>query len=285
MDNAVHGLINSEPNVNRISKALTSAVRVGLFTLLFSHCVFAETLLIRANKHDFPATYLRNNHWQGMDILLIREILLRANLDYQFVEKPFKRSLAELHSGDIALMPNLVKNEERSVYLNWIGPTRITCIGLVVLDKDKVLPITSLDDLINIAQQKQKKVAYPHGASYSAFFDFKLKHESTLKDILYFVDDDTPKHKMLKKNRIMGYFADQFEAKRRLLDSNFADKYQGLTLHSYRIEESCTGAYIGLSKKLPKRHYQKLLTAFQSMKDDGSFDKIHLKWTGINPTF
>jgi polar amino acid transport system substrate-binding protein len=220
-----------------------------------------------------------------MDIDLIKEIFLRAKLDYRIVERPFVRSLVKIQSGKIDLIPNLVKNEERSNYLNWLGPTRITCIGLVVLKKDKNIPIKTVEELINFAKQEKKKIGYNNGASYSEFFDNRIKNDPALTEVLYILNDDTLKLQMLKRGRIIGYFSDAFEIRQRILDKEFSHQYNDLALHSYRIEESCSGSYFGLSKMLDKRHYLTLLAAFQSMKDDGTFAKIHFNWVGLKPTF
>jgi ABC-type amino acid transport substrate-binding protein len=271
--------------MNRILKILICAVQISLTTFVFSYSILAETFTIRASKHDFPATYIKDNNWEGMDIALIKEILLRAKLNYQIVEMPFKRSLAQIKNGKIALIPNLVKNEKRSVYLDWLGPVRITCIGLVVLKKDEDMPIDTIDDLIKIAKQKKKKFGYVNGASYSELFDHRLKNDPALAEVLYILNDNTLKLKMLKVGRMIGYFSDEFEIRQRILDQEFSHQYKGLVLHSYRIEQSCSGAYFGVSKKLDERDYQKLTTAFQSMRDDGTFTKIHLNWVGFKPTF
>jgi len=271
--------------MNRVIKVLTFAVQISLATFLFSYSIFAETLTIRASKHDFPAAYIKDNNWEGMDIALIKEVFLRAKLNYHIVEMPFKRSLAQIQNGKVDLIPNLVKNEKRSVYLDWLGPTRITCIGLVVLKKDENMPIETIDDLIEVAQQKKKKFGYVNGASYSELFDSRLINDPALTEVLYILNDNTLKREMLKAGRMIGFFSDEFEIRQRILDQEFAHEYEGLVLHSYRIEQSCTGAYFGLSKKLDKSHYQKLILAFQSMRDDGTFAEIYLNWVGFKPTF
>jgi hypothetical protein len=70
-----------------------------------------------------------------------------------------------------------------------------------------------------------------------------------------------------------------------MIDQDFSHQYTNVALHSYRIEESCTGSYFGLSKMLDKQYYLKLQAAFQSMKEDGAFDKLHLDWVGLKPAF
>jgi len=274
--------------MKRALQIFTSALQISLVTIIFSNAIFAETTIIRANKAEFPATYMTDKMgWAGMDIDVIKEICLRANYDYEIVERPFKRSLALIKTGEIHLIPNLSKTEKRSVYMNWLGPIRITAIGLVVLKKDQHLPIKTCDDLIIVAKQKKRKFGYLTGASYSDYFDTRLKNDPALKETLCMLHSNELHNKMLHAGRIIGYFWDDFESQQRIMDQsqNLNQQYDGLVLHRYRIEGSIGGAYIGISKKLEKTHYQKLKIAFQSIKDDGTFAKLHLKWTGQNPAF
>lgn len=95
--------------------------------------------------------------------------------------------------------------------MHWLGPIRTTCIGLVVRDQDAYLPIKALDDLVKLAQQRQQKVGYLSGASYSEYFDDRLKNEEALNAILYFLPRSEQYRKMLKLGRIVGYFYDDYE--------------------------------------------------------------------------
>lgn len=271
--------------MNSVSKRLTNYSYIALILLFFSHAALAEKITIRADRNDFPATYILEDSWQGMDIDIIKEIFLRSELDYRIVSMPFKRSLIQIQDGTIHVIPNLVKNDERSEYMHWLGPMRVTCIGLVVQKKDLALPIESTDDLIKVALKENKKVGYLTGASYSETFDHRLEHDAHLNDVLYFLPDKEQYFNMLKLGRVLGYFHDAFEIQQRMTDQHFAEQYSELALHSYRIEDSCTGAYIGISKKLDDISYLKIKTAFKTMRDDGSFEKIYLKWLEKKPDF
>tara|TARA_R110001592_G_scaffold59200_1_gene179608 strand:+ start:59054 stop:59956 length:903 start_codon:yes stop_codon:yes gene_type:complete len=269
--------------MNKVSKVFTRLVHITLFILILSKASFAETIAIRAGKNDFPATYMKSDNWEGMDIEIIREIFLRAKLDYRIINMPFKRSLLQTQGGKIHLIPNLVKNKERSVYMHWLGPIRTTCIGLVVQKKDRDLSIKTTDDLVKVSHQENKKVGYLTGASYSALFDDRLENDSSLQEVLHFLPDTHQHLEMLKLGRILGYFHDVFEIRQRMLDQSFAQQYSGLALHSYQIEGSCTGAYIGISRKLDNISYIKIKTSFDAMKDDGTYARIYMKWIGTKP--
>ncbi|MFT7184691.1 MAG: ABC-type amino acid transport substrate-binding protein [Pseudohongiellaceae bacterium] len=271
--------------MNGIFKSLTGCLHITLFLSIFPNATFAEKILIRAESDAYPATYIETESWEGMDIDIISEIFLRAKLDYYIINMPFKRSLIQIKEGKIHLIPNLTKNKERSVYMNWLGPIRITCIGLVVQKKDQVVSIKTTNDLIKVAHQENKKVGYLTGSSFSEIFDYRLKSDSNLQEILSFLPDKNQHLEMLKLGRIFGYFHDGFEIQKRFLDQNYAQQYSGLALHSYQIEDSCSGAYIGISRKLDKTNYMKIKTSFDAMKDDETFSKIHLKWIGTKPLF
>lgn len=268
-------------------KLFTSAVLFSLFTIFFSNTIFADIITISANKDNFPATYVRDKGWEGMDIDVLKEVLVRANLEYRIVARPFKRSLAQMRTGTIHIMPNLVNSKERSAYMHWLGPIRITGIGLVVLEKDQHLPIKTCDDLIKVAHQKKKKFGYLTGASYSDYFDNRLKNDSSLKKVIHYTVTTDQNIDMLQAGRTIGFFYDDFEIQNLIKDQlkNRNKRYEGLVLNSYRIEDSVGGAYTGISKKLDKTRYQKIMTAYQSMIDDGTLEKIHLKWVGHKPDF
>lgn len=259
---------------------MTLRVQIAFLMYIFCNSVFAEKILVRVQKDSFPATYMKGDKWAGMDVDIVRELFAEAQLEYGFVEIPFQRSLIKIKEGDIHLITNLEKNEARSDYMNWLGPMRITCIGLVVQEKDQPLLIKTIDDLITIAAEQNKKIGYLRGASYSPFLDARLQNDALLNDVLYFLSDNLHHREMLKLDRLLGYFYDAFEIQKRMSDPRFSHEYEGLVLHSYRIEDSCSGAYIGISKTLDAGTYQKIVNAFQAIKDEGTLSDIHLKWVG-----
>lgn len=269
----------------RVFKMFSISVPITLLAILFVTNAFAEKIIIRADETSFPATYKKDDKWEGMDVDIINELLSRANLESKYSQIPFQRSIFQIKSGEIQLIPNLVKNESRSEYMHWLGPIRVTCIGLVVQEKDMQLPIKTTDELISVALQKQKKIGYLIGASYSPSLDERLENDAKLRDVLYFLPDNSQHRQMLKLGRLLGYFYDAFEIQRRIADPDFSAEFNGLALHDYRIKDSCTGAYIGISKKMDNEIYQKIIHAFQEMHDDGTFTEMYLKWVGREPNF
>ena len=228
-----------------------AGVILVLLWLLAPLSAYAEPILqIRVDQGAYPATYKKDKQWLGMDIELLEEFLKRAELNYLFTEIPFQRSLLMMREGKVHIVPNLVKNDERAEYMHWLGPTRTTCIGLVVQAQHKDLALLSTDELIDYAVNNDKKIGYLNGASYSEYFDHRLKTDTKLNDVLLFLPSNNQHREMLIRGRIFGYFYDAFEIQSRMSDPRFASLYEGLVLNAYRIEESCTGAYIGVSRQL-----------------------------------
>lgn len=271
--------------MNRAFKRVFNTVTVFLLSIIFFQSVYAQKLIIRVDQNGFPATYLQDGSWQGMDIDFISELMSRASEQYEFVDIPFPRALTKIELGMIHMIPNLVKNSARSEYMHWLGPNRVTCIGLVVQQSTLGQTIESTDELIRVAQEKKQKIGYLTDASYSPYMDERLKNDPVLKDLLYFLPDNVQHRELLKSGEILGYFHDAFEIQYRLKDPLFATDYEGLAVHDYRIEDSCIGAYLGVSKKLDYSVYQSLFSAFEKMKEDGSFAEIHRKWVGKDPYF
>jgi ABC-type amino acid transport substrate-binding protein len=276
--------------MNRVLRMVFSSmsgvlVMFSLFMQSISDSAFAAPVIIRVDQDSFPATYMREGQWQGMDIEFIQSLMARAGLDYSFIQMPFPRSLLQMQEGQIQMIPNLVRNDARSAYMYWLGPNRVTCIGLVVQQKFLNLEIHSTDDLIRVAGEQKKAIGYLIGASYSPYLDERMETDSQLMKALYFLPDNAQHREMLRLGRLMGYFYDAFEIQQRLKDPLFSKDYKGLALHHFRIEESCTGAYIGISKKIDPDVYHSLIAAFESMKKDGSFDSMHRKWLGTEPDF
>ncbi|KZZ13426.1 hypothetical protein A3749_26395 [Oleiphilus sp. HI0078] len=77
---------------------------------------FADSIIVKANPGYYPVTYKEGNHWYGMDTEVLQEIFARADLSYDVVFKPFKRSLIEMERGEIHVIPNLTKSNVRSKY-------------------------------------------------------------------------------------------------------------------------------------------------------------------------
>jgi len=253
-----------------------------MLSFIANNIVKADPIIVRFTN-SFPVSYFDNGVPKGMDVDIIDLVLSRANLPYKVVDWPFKRSLEEMKGGNkVHIMTNLSKNTKRSKYMEWIGPVRYTAVALIVLKSNLNLEIKKSEDLIKISNQKGIKFGDVVGASYSSDFDALKAQNLAFKNSFEFVSDAELNFKKLIAGRILGFFADDFEAQFLINRSNLGDiSFKQFAIHPYRILDSYGGSYIGISKKLGQEKIDKIKKAFQSIIVDGSFSKIYFNWSGV----
>lgn len=69
-----------------------------------------------------PFKYVENGEHKGIDLLLMREVASRMQLDLQIVDCPLKRCLALMQSGQIDVVTALGLRPERQQFIHFIRP-------------------------------------------------------------------------------------------------------------------------------------------------------------------
>lgn len=245
----------------------------------------AKELVVRLSTNSFPAAFKEQGVWQGMDVDILNELASRTGLSLSIIEMPAERSRVQMQNGHVDVVTNQTKNKERSAYMHWLGPVRHTAIAFIVREENRNLPIQSLDDIITIANKTRLRIAYQIGSSYTDELDERLKSDEYLFAVTEFLASKDLYFRMIAKDRVLGFFYDDFEALARIerAHSGEEDHFAGLAIHDYRLPNSEGGAYIGLSKKLNKSIVDKLKSAYQKMYTDGTFTAIYKKWSGTQP--
>jgi ABC-type amino acid transport substrate-binding protein len=267
------------------------AMKIKNFILLLFGClaVFYATqvlaqgeLVVRMNENSFPASFKTAKGWQGMDVDVLDELMSATDLNYKVVLMPFKRAMAEISKGQIDLLANLTKNAARSEHMHWIGPVRNTKVALVVKKRNQGPAINSFDELIEILEAKKQPIGHVMGVSYSPLLDENIANNTRLKAQIWHSSARMQIVEMLQKDRIFGFFQDQFEASS-LITANKNDSskpYSAFAIRQSNIDNSTSGAYFGVSKHLDQNKIDKLNQAFHRIQQDGTLQKIFDKWTG-----
>jgi ABC-type amino acid transport substrate-binding protein len=229
----------------------------------------------------YPTYFVENGEKQGMDVDIVTQVLSRAGLEHLTVSWPFKRSLLEVEQGNIDIMTNLTRNAERSEYMTWIGPVRYTSIALIVPTHSANLSIKESSDLLRLSESTGLKFGDIVGASYSDSFEELKSENRDFKNIFEYVAEPESNYKKLTAGRILGFFADDFEFSSLLNKANQTDDLiNDFAIHSFRVDGSQGGAYIGISKKLSEERIQLIKQAFYELIADGTLETIHKKWAG-----
>jgi polar amino acid transport system substrate-binding protein len=243
-------------------------------------------LTVRINEKAFPAGFLQDSIWQGMDVDVLNELSARTALSYDVIIMPFKRSMSELAKGEIDIVVNLTKNAERSEVMNWLGPVRNTKIALVVAKRNQGPSIADINELLQILTEKRQPLGKVIGVSYSPFLDQQLQENVSLMAQTWSSATRNQIVEMLRKERIFGFFQDEFEASSLIqAHKNRANEpYANFAIRTSTIDNTTLGAFFGVSKKLSPEVMSKLSAAFAQIQADGTLEKIYQKWAGTtNP--
>lgn len=240
-----------------------------------------EELVVRINENAYPSGFKNALGWHGMDVDVLNELMSDTDLKYKVILMPFKRAMTEIAEGRIDLIANLTKSQQRSEYMFWIGPLRTTKVGLVVLKSNQGTTINNIDELISILELKQQQIGHVIGVSYSPFLDDILEHNTQFNGHIWKSATRRQIIEMLHKDRIFGFFQDEFEA-RSLMAANkdgHINAYSEFVIRESTIDNALSGAYFGVSKHLEQTTIDKLNRAFQQMQQDGRLQKITEKWS------
>jgi len=241
--------------------------------------VFGRPITVRVREDAYPNYFIKNDRWQGIDVEIIRLLMEHAGLEYEFVSMPFARSLKAMEAGGVDMMPNLIKNEERSNYMDWLGPVRRYGNALIVQQANNTEQINNYNDLIAAAKRHGLKIGYTIGTSFSPDLDIRMQ-DASFRDSFLFVTDDATTARMLQAGRIFGFFLDEFEARNLMSKQAPAEgmNLTGLAIHPFRVPGSLTGNYIGISKHLPTETRHRLEQSMDALKQSGALEALHKKW-------
>ncbi|MBF0233707.1 MAG: transporter substrate-binding domain-containing protein [Desulfamplus sp.] len=175
-------------------------------------------------------------------------------------------------ASELQIMMNLSKTDERSEFLNWIGPERMSQMVLVVKEGDESMPITIIDDLAKVAKKQNINFGIQQDFFYGHEFMEKLKNKAFAQ---YFEKTINAEHNVqkLKVGRILGFFEDQITMRYRIRTD---PEYKGLALHGFVINYE--PVYFGISKNgISNSTLNKLEQAFTRINNNGTLDKIRNK--------
>jgi len=238
-----------------------------------------ETITVRVRENAYPNYFFKDGQWQGIDVDIVRLLMEHAELNYEFVPMPFARALKAIDTGGVDIILNLVKNNERSDYMDWLGPVREHETALIVQQAHAHEKIDGFPDLIATAHKHGLKMGYALGTSFSEGLDTRLK-KASFRENFIFVTDDITTARMLQAGRIFGFFLDEFEATNLMKEDAPADgmSLAGLSIHTFRLPGSRSGNYFGISKHLPPKTKIKLEQSMEALRQNGALDALYKKW-------
>ncbi len=226
-----------------------------------------NVLLVRVPDKDSPPFYYHDatGQWTGLEVELARALVEGAGFIPEFVGLPWSRALDSMKTGEIHLMMNVSNTPERSEYMAWIGPERMSRMILAVRKEDAALPIQTLDDLVAIAQARGSKFGIKQDTYYSAEFNARLE-DPQFAQWFETVSDELLNPSKVASGRTLGWFQDEA-----LVRYTIAHDPAGanLVVHPFALREE--EVYFGISKAGVSAQMLNLLQeAFLRLEQDGT---------------
>jgi polar amino acid transport system substrate-binding protein len=243
-----------------------------LLLLLFSSGASATENTLQVRVTDFPPNYYLDseNVWRGIDVELATRIIERAGYRPVFSHQPWERGLRSMQIGALDYMTNLTRTQERSEYIGWIGPVLKGEMVLIVRGDNKDLPVASLDDLVKVSRDRNKKFGYQSGVFYSEEFETRMKNDPAFADSFESISQGELNYLKVANGRILGFFESRIASVHRIRHSPV---YRNLAIHPFVL--STSDLYHGVSRAVvDDTTLMQLRKAYKSLENEGEIRKI-----------
>ncbi|HEX2974963.1 MAG TPA: transporter substrate-binding domain-containing protein [Bacteroidales bacterium] len=190
--------------------------------------------LIFAFSEFGPFKFMKDNHPNGLDVQLLREIARKLNMRMEFVECSFARCMEFLKTGEADVVTSLQRRPDREEYIRFIEPPYLTkSAKRFYVRKGYGWRIKKHEDLYGM------RIGVKRGVAYFPRFDSDSK---ILKEA---VNDAFLNLKKLEKGRIDAFINTESEGDFLIKKGGFEGAFEKAP---YTFNEKCD-VYIGLSKK------------------------------------
>lgn len=246
---------------------------VFIYLLLCIGALVGQTIKVRVA--NYPPQYYKNEsgEWTGIDVELIKAVVKEAGMAIEFIEMPWSRALTSIKTGEIDIICNVSKTDERSEFMQWIGPERYTQMVLIVRKEDKGLKIKSLDEMLLAVKKTGKKIAAQQNAYYGDEIKKRIASDTQFEEAFVFIPESSQFLPMLQKGRILGYIEERSNIAYKIKkDLQYADFF----VHPFIIHKD--PVYFAVTKILPDSDFLKLQRAFSALEKKGTLEMIRKQW-------
>lgn len=195
---------------------------------------------------------------------ILEEAAKKINYKIYWRITPFSRSINDLKSGKVDIVPRTIMNEQRKEFINFLGPINYQKKEIsFLIKKDSEISIKNYEDL------KKYKIGSKIGTFYFDEFnnDIKLNKVESI--------DDFNMSKMFINGRFDVMIVLDKQAIEIELKKNNFDNY----IYAEYIYEIEIGNYYGMSKKSKFADIFEILNEeLKNMKEIGRIEEIYLKY-------
>lgn len=229
---------------------------------LFSACSYAEKIHVVTEEYP-PYNYMdASKKISGVSTEVVENVLKRANQDYQLSLYPWARSYKMAQEEPNVLIYSIGRTEKRESMFKWVDVIAPYDIYLFKLKKRSDIKISSLEDV-------------KHFSVGAVRDDVRAQYLAGLGIKTELVTDDVMNIEKITNGRIDLFPMDE-------LGMAALVKKQGGDINNFekvfKLDSLSSGLYMAFSLQTPDEVVNKCKKALQSMKADGSFDKIKAKY-------
>jgi ABC-type amino acid transport substrate-binding protein len=269
---------------NRCSELPVSYLYTLLYLFLVSFCqpIEAKEQLIAHVHPNWPPTYyLKDNEWLGSAVDLYRLIAEEAFIPLALSDMPWQQCLLEMRKGTCHIQAQLTPTAERKEFMYFIGPHGLEDQVIGIRNDLLGNEINSLEDLIVLSKKTGLKIAIRENRVFDDEVTAFFAQDENRKQIYYhtgWAGEDTL-YKMIVSKQLLGTIEERLALIHNIRTAGQQDE---ISIHSYVI--ASTPQYFGVSKKLPKGMLDDLRAANKRLIENGSYEKIEKKWSGLTET-
>ena len=200
---------------------------------------WACEITVRVPEGGYVPYFIEDNgDWTGISVDVTEALMEEAGCSAIYRGYPFSRAVRLLERGELDLVLNFSRNEEREQFAHYVGPM-LTQKVVLVTRKEAEFGVNSIDDLSNLPQRISIERDFFYGDEFAA----KRDSEPEFAAKLQVVDNITSSAKMLKTKRISGFFGYEYS----VVDSIKNDPmYRSFKVDPFVIRQDVI--YFGFSK-------------------------------------
>ena len=260
-------------------KNIVAVIAILLFGTIFPEInkLYAENKILKVRVEHFPNYSFKdkNGDWTGVEVELAQALVTTAGFTPEYFQQPWARGVESIRQGDLDLIVGFGITEERKEFALWVGPIYTVVVSLVVKEGTaEMLPITSLDDMIKVSRDQDKKFGYAKDTFWSKEFNDRLINDPEFAGCFETVIRSELNRRKTIEGTILGFFGERSPHEYQIKNDV---GYKGLMVHPFILDSRPT--FIGISKKgVNAPTLYSLYEAYEKLTLDGTLKQIRAKW-------
>jgi polar amino acid transport system substrate-binding protein len=250
---------------------------IGWFAVLITVATpSAAECALTIRLGQYPPYLMRNQNGEpdGVSARIVEEALRRIGCKAIFIDRPYLRALAELETGELAVVTDLPQTAELERIGYFSAPFEHVPSPLFIRTEDKVKwKISSLEDM----KRQNFRLGIETGTAVNETLN-ALKTDPAFGRLVQQVTPRENLWKMLIAGRVDGVVADEYTAQWEIKKLGFKDKI----IPEGFIDSSDTVYFVFSRKVIEPSLVEKFNLALTAMRRDGSYAKTFKKF-GLAP--